>query len=66
MEIQVSGKSYIINPLENETDRILSTRGWFIIKQDPKNDIDFQEAEKWSIIWYYMKYNYSYNPKLHI
>lgn len=56
MEINVAGKSYLIKPLEHETDKVLSTRLWFIIKQNPENDIDLQEAEKWSILWYYMTY----------
>lgn len=56
MEINVSGKSYLVKPLEHETDKVLSTRIWFIIKQNPENDIDFQEAELWSAIWYYMTY----------
>ena len=56
MEINVAGKSYSIKALEHETDKTLSTRLWFIIKQNPENDIDFQETEKWSILWYYMTY----------
>lgn len=56
MEIHVSGRSYLVKPLEHESDKILSTRAWFIIKQNPENDIDFQEAERLSAIWYYMTY----------
>ena len=56
MEIQVNGKAYFVSNLEQETNKVLSSRLWFIIKQNPQNDIEFQEAEKWSIIWYYMTY----------
>lgn len=56
MEIHVNGRSYLVKPLEQETEKVLSTRLWFIIKQNPESDIDFQEAEKWSILWYYMTY----------
>lgn len=56
MEICVNGKSYIVNKIENETDKLLASRIWFIIKQNPTNEIDFLEAEKNSIVWYYMKY----------
>jgi len=56
MEIHVNGRSYIIDKLEHETDRILSTRIWFIISCNPTTDIDFIDAEKRSIIWYYETY----------
>ena len=56
MEIHVNGRSYIIDKLERETDEILSTRIWFIIKQNPTNDVDFIDAEKWSTAWYYKTY----------
>ena len=56
MEIHVNGKSYIIEPLEQETDKVLASRIWFIIKQNPENEVDFLEAERLSIIWYYSYY----------
>ena len=63
LEIQVNGRSYQVQPLEHETDKVLSSILWFIIKQNPENDIDFQEAEKWSIVWYYMHYFNCQYPK---
>ena len=56
IEIHVNGRSYMIKRLEQETDQVLSTRLWFIIKQGPENEIDFLEAERLSKVWYYMKY----------
>lgn len=56
MEIHVNGRSYIVKSLEEETDKILSSRIWFIIKQNPETDIDFEEAQRWSVFWYYMTY----------
>jgi len=65
MEIHVNGKSYLINPLEHETDKVLASRLWFIIKQNPETDIDFQEAEKLSVMWYYMTYfKCAYHPDI--
>lgn len=63
MEIHVNGRSYIIRPLEKETDKVLASRIWFIIKQNPENEVDFLEAERLSIIWYYSHYYKCHYPK---
>lgn len=55
MDITYKAYSYFIERIENETDEALSERAWFIIKQDPKNCNEFQQAVIMSKYWFYIR-----------
>jgi len=65
MEISVNNKSYFINRISCETNGILSRRLWFIIKQNPMTETEYEYALQLSEIWYYMTYHgCKYSAKL--
>ena len=56
MEISYRGTSYFTQRLGHETDELLAKRLWFIIRLNPKNDLEYAEAERLSRIWFNMRY----------
>lgn len=43
-------KAYVIPRLDMETTERWSYRKWFVVKQNPKTQTEFEQALKWSII----------------
>ena len=53
--IQVDHVTYVLPRLIDEVNDNLQ-RLWFIIKQRPQNDVEFNYAEYLSRYWYYMTF----------
>lgn len=46
-----NGKIIIIYKNDRETNYTFSKRGWFIVKQNVKNDKELKDSEKFSNLW---------------
>ena len=60
-----NGYSYYINRMENEVDKSLEIRYWYIVNMKPKDDLEFKKALKLSKLFVnYKLLNVDYNSTL--
>ena len=63
MLLQKNGISYDLSKQEFESDSVFYQRMWFIVNQEPKNEIELETAIHLSILWANMKYLNCYYGK---
>lgn len=56
MQIYKNGMIFKIERINNETDKQLINRGWFIVNQNIKDENEYNKIIKYSKIWYYYHY----------